>query len=88
MCLFSPIARMDLGGTLRDPKFDPNFDHLDPFEGPGGKAAASPVQAAFGLEDLFGSLKPMPGTPNFGHFDHFDLPETLENDPILDHLAL
>ena len=35
MCLFRPTA---LDGTLEDPQgpyFDPNFDHLDPFEGPG-----------------------------------------------------
>ena len=33
MCLFRPTDRMDLGGTLRDPNFWPNFDHFGPLWG-------------------------------------------------------
>ena len=43
---------MDLGGTLRDPKFDLFLTIWTPFEGPGGRLRLGPVQAAFGLEDL------------------------------------
>ena len=36
MCLFAPFARRDLGGTLRDPKFDLFWPFWTPFEGPEG----------------------------------------------------
>ena len=42
-----PLPGWTLGGTLRDPKFDLYFDHLDPFEGPWGRLWLGPLQAAF-----------------------------------------
>ena len=71
MCLFRPTARMDLGGTLRDPKFDHILTILDPFEGPGGRLRLAPCRAAFRLEDLLRASQTHARTSNFGHFDHF-----------------
>ena len=51
--------------------FDLILTILDPFWGSWREAAARPVQAAFGLEDLFGASQTHAGTSNFGHFDHF-----------------
>ena len=51
--------------------FDLILTILDPFWGSWREAAARPLRAAFGLEDLFGASQTMPGTSNFGHFDHF-----------------
>ena len=42
MCLFAPFDRMDLGGTLRDPKFDLKLTIWTPFEGPGGRLQLDP----------------------------------------------
>ena len=67
-----PLPWMDLWGTLRDPKFDPNLTILDPFEGPGGRLWLDPCTSCLWAGGTCSEpLKPMPGTSNFGHFDHF-----------------
>ena len=53
MCLFVPFVLKDLGGPLRDPKFDHILTILDPFWGSWRRLRLGHVQAAFGLEDLF-----------------------------------
>ena len=66
----APFDRMDLGGTLRDPKFDLKLTILDPFWGP-GRLARPRTSCLLGWRTCSEPLKPMPGTSNFGHFDHF-----------------
>ena len=59
MCLFVPFVRMDLGGTLRDPKFDPILTILDLFWGSLEEAAARPRTSCLWAG------KPMPGPQIF-----------------------
>ena len=61
---------MDLGGTLRDPKFDLNWPFWTPLRVL-GRLLLDPQQAAFGLEDLLRASQTHAWDLKFCHFDHF-----------------
>ena len=82
MCLFVPFAKMDLGGPLRDPKFDLILTILDPFEGPESRLWLGPAQSCLWAGGPAQSLSnPYPKPQILGILTTFGPPRNLDLDP-------
>ena len=67
--IYLPLTQGPSQDLLKTLLFWPNFHHFGtPFEGPGRRLRLDPVQAAFGLEDLFGPSKTHARTLKFWSF--------------------